>query len=526
MLFFIPKTLMAINIHGLYISSCQRELGVIIKVEKSKIKLLTLKGEFKEIPRHEIVYFTYYSIDSFPDVEISPNNLEKAVQIDTIQNNQIVKFVEGWPIDYSENDISFLTLEGHEVLVARDNIWRIKIKPLEETLIFKNKNPNNYEFVHPYLFRFCPTLRAKNQMEPAMKVYPQQMLNDSVRIKLELDRLQAGRERLDKYYAYQQFYAVPHIYRNLSSLGYWFSYGSRYGGSNSRNNNLTPILENQFSSGVFGYQHLLLTGSAPMPYSIHEETQTQMYYKFKADYLHLGIMLDPNVFLLTEEKYEWKESDLKKIDDGVNPIYGVELGFDYNAFSLQIYADGLNMGINSQQFGYYGPAISFRLGCSYQNHLFKAEFQYDPFVFNQDNYYDCTDDGDSKSGLVSDYMELENQVGLFRFNFSTPYFKNIDLRYSFIYRKINLKNSYQGYTFNDNYNFPDNIRDNIFQYTSHSFSNALYLIYFFKKKYSLGTFVALEYHKATSKTFGQEGKTQETDKNFYPKFGLHASLFF
>ena len=89
-----------------------------------------------------------------------------------------------------------------------------------------------------------------------------------------------------------------------------------------------------------------------MPYSIHEETQTQVYYKFKADYFHMGVMLDPNMFLVPWGKYEWKREDLRKLDDRVNPNFALELGLDYSNFTIQWYIDILNMGVNSDTLGY------------------------------------------------------------------------------------------------------------------------------------------------------------------------------
>lgn len=519
---FIPKIVFAINIHGLYLSSCERELGVILKVEKSKIKLLTLKGEFKEIARHEIIYFTYYSIDSFPDVKIKKSEIADIVQINTVQNNQVVKLVEGWPIDYSERDISFLTLDGHEVLISRENIWQIKIKKINKAINFTTKKNISYSFVHPYIFRLCPAASLKKQSSRPITVYPQQMLNDSVQIKIELDRLQKGRERIGKYNVYQQFYAVPQIYKNSTSLGYWFSYGSRYGASKSRNNNLTPILQNEFSSGIFGYQHLLLTGSAPMPYSIHEEIQTQFYYRFKADYFHMGFMLDPGVFLVPWEKYKWKPADLENLDDGVNPSLALELGLDYSYFTVQWYFDALNMGIRSNDLGYYGPATSHRFSISFQNHYFKTEFQFDPFSFIRDTFYDATEDAEEEEVFVEDGIRLKTQVGIARFNLETSFFESLNIRYSFIYRRIKFKNLYYGNEVNDNFTASDEIKNQLFSYESHSFSNAFYFIKSFKNKYSLGFFAALEYHKAKSKTIDKN----ENKNSFYPKAGVFASLFF
>ena len=68
----------------------------------------------------------------------------------------------------------------------------------------------------------------------------------------------------------------------------------------------------------------------------------------------MGVMLDPNMFLVPYEKYQWKSSDLKKMDDGVNPTFALEFGIDYGFFTGQFYLDSLNMGIRSDSLGFYG----------------------------------------------------------------------------------------------------------------------------------------------------------------------------
>ena len=45
----------ALEVHGVYRTACNRDLGVILKVEKRAIQLLTLDGKIIEVPRHEIV---------------------------------------------------------------------------------------------------------------------------------------------------------------------------------------------------------------------------------------------------------------------------------------------------------------------------------------------------------------------------------------------------------------------------------------------------------------------------------------
>jgi hypothetical protein len=93
-------------------------------------------------------------------------------------------------------------------------------------------------------------------------------------------------------------------------------------------------LENSFSTGPFSYQHQHLTGSAPLIRSTIEEPQTQISYRLKVDYAHMALMLDPNFFLLPEEKYNWTKDSLHHNDARLNEKYFLELGVAYGYFSI------------------------------------------------------------------------------------------------------------------------------------------------------------------------------------------------
>ncbi|MBU1910557.1 MAG: hypothetical protein KJ726_10960, partial [Verrucomicrobia bacterium] len=105
-------------------------------------------------------------------------------------------------------------------------------------------------------------------------------------IRRELDRLRKGYQELVDDIEDQKFYPVPQLYRNRTSLGFWGSLLSRYAASESRSNNLTPLLTNTYSSGPFRYQHIFFTGTTPNGLLLHNEAQTQVFYRFKAAYFH------------------------------------------------------------------------------------------------------------------------------------------------------------------------------------------------------------------------------------------------
>ncbi|HEY6725505.1 MAG TPA: hypothetical protein VI197_15825 [Polyangiaceae bacterium] len=330
----------ALNVHAVYRTACNRELGIIIDVQKREVTLLGLDGNVRRIPRYEVASIAYYPVSG---IAINPEHVHQsrpALEVRTLQNGELVPLLIGWPVDFNQERIAFVNLDGQEVVVHRDRIWSLEYL---EHLPRRGRAPKSaaLDFVHPHAVGFCnqagsgPNLRA---------IFPQQFINDQVVIKRELDRLMEGHDEVREYERDQIFYPMPEIYRNETALGLWTSHGRKHGATASRPNNFTPVLYDELSLGPFGYQHRLITGAAPMPFSVHTEVQTQIYYRFKAAYFHASAMFDPNLLLVGSE-YEWQIDDLAadRPDLRVVEALMVELGFDWGPVALQISPGALGM---------------------------------------------------------------------------------------------------------------------------------------------------------------------------------------
>jgi len=478
----ICESALAININALYLSACRRELGVITGVDNYEVQLLRMDGSVIKVPRYEIIYWAYYPLDMLPIQKNRGGKDLQMVRIDTLHEQNLVPLIQGWPIDFSEGKISFLTLNGGEAVVDRESIWKVSIADTPRDLNFNNQVTRKYEFTHPYSFEYCP-IQYEGQLssrEKPHRVYPQQILSDPVVIKKELDRLKKGHDGIRDYDREQSFYPVPQMYKNITSLGMWVSYPSRYGASESRTN-LTPILIDEFSSGPFGYQRQFLTGTAPIYSSIHEEPQTQIYYSFKADYFHLQAFLDPNV-VLVGTKYKWGIQDVPlNHDDRSKEIGLLEFGFDYGQFAFNFYGAGVvDTGINVLGQFAEDTGNLIRGGLTYRNFNFKVASQY---------------------GATSyDSFGLK----FFRTNVELFFIKNIEFMYSLIYR---------------NQTFADPTK---FQYASTSLTNVAYLQYAMSHRFKVGAFLSLE---SLSNQYGLTS-LYNSSQNLYTKGGLFGSLSF
>ena len=334
----------ALSVNAVYRTACQRELGVILKVEKRDIHLLRLDGRLVKIPRHEIVSILYYPLSQLPlaSVPVPPDLPPMRVQ--TRYHDQIVDLVNGWPIDYSENQVSFLLRSGKDLVIDRGSIWSLAYdhSPAPPTAP-GGQRAEPVTFVHPQTSGFC--VDKTPPAAGARPVFAQQILNDQIVIRRELDRLMEGYQQVLEYEQDQRFYPTPFVYRDRTMLGIWASAFSRYGASSTRSNNFTPLLVDELALGPFRYQHEFLSGAAPNDMFLHHEAQSQIFYRFKAAYFHTSVFFDPNL-LLVGTKYPWREADVEDEthDDRLSETLGIEFGFDWGPLSLELYPAVLGQG--------------------------------------------------------------------------------------------------------------------------------------------------------------------------------------
>ena len=151
-----------------------------------------------------------------------------------------------------------------------------------------NQSSNKFKFVHPHPFRSC---KLESEGQEGFGVFPQHLLEEPILIKNELDHLKKGAEDLEEYVKEKIFYPRPQVYKNTTILGFWAGLNYRYGSTSSRNSNFIPALRSELSEGLYKFQRVIVTGTAPMNFSIHEEPQTQFFYHAKSGLFSFFIFL-------------------------------------------------------------------------------------------------------------------------------------------------------------------------------------------------------------------------------------------
>lgn len=412
-LILISNSSEAMDIKAVYLSSCKREVGVITKSETSSIEMFNLNGQAVKVPRYEIVAISSYPLESFPVKNLNLQNSQAELfSFKTKYKKDLVPLVTGWPITYSKNKLSVLSTSGEEIPFSRDSIWDIEKVASKKSYSFANKIKAKYKFLHPVGLRKCRK-EVFGAGKKIIEVAPQEFISDPIEIKRRLDSIKQEKSRLDMYVRSKDFYAVPQVYTNKTTLGLWLSGNSRHGASENRSNNWAPILQNEFSSGPYGYQHLFLTGAAENMLFVHEEPQTQFYYRFKADYFHLAYYMDPTSILMGK-RYRWFDKELAVGEYRANDVNFIELGFDYGAFSLLL-QQGSEVQIGykeSDSIFYDGQLTVPKIGLEFRNHRFGVNFIYGS---SEENVR--SDDIKDSNGSIIGYKISKFSLDVLRFNY-------------------------------------------------------------------------------------------------------------
>ncbi len=324
-----PSVSHALDIYGVYFGSCKREIGTIINVRDQSFDFLTVKGKIKSLPRYQAIYLAAYPIDLLPISNLSIKGKVDVYSIESRFGNKIKPLLKGWAVNFTEDQVSFLTVNRDEVLVDKVDIWNIKKEKQPVDFRSSVRKFREISFMDPYPFSSCKREQKKNI------IAPQRLYSNAVDVKREFDRLQSGHQELAKFIRRKKFYPRPEVYENKSTLGLWLMSGARYGASKSRSNNFSPFLRNEVSLGAYSYQHLITTGSGPISDGTHLETQMHFYYRMKAEYVHLSVMADPSI-LLVGSQYKWKSEDMDSPDFRGNETIFIEFGFDYGRLSLEL----------------------------------------------------------------------------------------------------------------------------------------------------------------------------------------------
>src|SRR5262249_25969349 len=160
----------------------------------------------------------YYPQSRLPlerTINTGDNGDVPVLRVETLYAGRAVELATGWPIDYSETKISILLANGKDLVIDRNRIWSLHLMPhVGAPLVPAAARVQQPVFVHPQTAVFCP---EEERHGGGQRVFAQQILNDNIVIKRELDRIEEGYAGVVTAAEDQKFYPVPQLYPNRTS---------------------------------------------------------------------------------------------------------------------------------------------------------------------------------------------------------------------------------------------------------------------------------------------------------------------
>ena len=492
LLLFNYKVL-ALDVSTFYTSSnCDYVSGVITEVSERYIYVLDVQGKIQKISRYSIVAVSVYPVDTLSINKIDLKYNDDKPLLFAYKITSPLGAITGWPINFSDTSIALITTSADSVSVKREDIYSIEKVGVSDFYNIQENiaQSNSYILEHPPMFANCDNniINKSNSTNP-YSIAPQEFETNLIVTKNRLDYFQQEIEQLQRYYRNQQFYSTPQVYSNTNLLGLWLTTASRYGSNKNRTNNGAPFFESQFSSGPFGYQHILYTGALPNDLLLHEEIQTQIFYSFKADYFNFSYLLDPNMILVGEQ-FNWSQDELRdRADDRIADKTFINVGLDYKKLSFFVafvnaaiayqgiegnfYSDNLYMNKFGVKFAADNMTFSFIIGSgsstesrdedvitpSEEGTIYEStnQLQYDNTILCQDtSYFDdnadtCAPKIDAnkigvftRDTFITNNIQESINLDTWRFNFAWQWKPDILVSYSIIHRKLNA--IYASYT--------------------------------------------------------------------------------
>lgn len=497
----------AVTLNGVFFGTCKREIGVILDVDESSIQLLNLNGDIKKISRFDVIYLAEYPVGTIPISEITNPEEKNAVIIKTLIDNEPKELARGWPIDFSEKSILFLTIEGQELIISRKNIFEVNEVTNSVGIKFKTSfKKENYQFHYPAMSGHCEVNKTYRKTNGINHIYPQQLIGNAILIKSSFDHFMKGHEQIKAYASDQIFYALPNLYTNNTRIGLWYNINSRHGASDGRNNNLIPYIISDYSDGPFGFQRRIITGTSPLAYNVHEEPQTLFSYEMKADYFHFSFMIDPSL-ILAGPNYDWNKKELDSADDRIFEFFHLALGIDYDNYAFEVALPTYRIGVRNGEYFVNGTSHLYRYGFSYQNQYLKT----DVYLGQTRIHYQTDTNGDPEEYEEGMGADAGSQFAFLRYNLWLNFLKTFKPWYSLIYREYKY--------FRD----PDikNLAD--FKYKSTSITNYLNVNYEFQKDITISGYASVE---MVSMEYESTKNGQGIENKIHLKTGASISLDF
>ena len=205
----------AVEIYGFVTKECQTTIGMIIGINDEEIRLLTVHGELKLLPRNELQHILVYNLVNNPieklDLAHGLRDNLREIYLTDVDKPTLV----GWPVKFIENLIVFYAVDGKTNLIDQDKIL----------IISAAAPPADDKVAKPIVaavkteFGLGNNLPECAQKPHAGEAQPTRMISDKIKIGKFLFSYEQGFNKLGRFQERIRFYARPFLFTRGTRLG-------------------------------------------------------------------------------------------------------------------------------------------------------------------------------------------------------------------------------------------------------------------------------------------------------------------
>lgn len=212
LLLLYSVTTEAVELYSVFDNQCQEFSGYIIAERNNVYDFLSVQGKVTSIHKDEIKGLLAYNFVTPPLSKVSIKNQKlDTIKTLTVENESKVGVFSGFPVQFIEDLVVFLGLDGSVRVHKLDQI--LKIRPFKEVL--KNTPPKSISFD----IQSSGYVQSCEKTGREGKVKPNRILIDRLKIQQFLSTYKTGYSDLRSFEERTYLYARPNLYTQKTRFG-------------------------------------------------------------------------------------------------------------------------------------------------------------------------------------------------------------------------------------------------------------------------------------------------------------------
>lgn len=209
---FIANTALAVELYSIFDKKCKEFTGYIIAENNDVYEVLSTHGQIQSFHKNNIKGILTYNFVSPPLTNINiPKSKTHLIKNLSIDNESKIETFSGFPVQFIEDLIVFLGLDGNIRVHKLDNV--LKIRPINSPLKNNKLTDKNFSIQSAGYIQSCGD---KGQTGSSR---PNRILIDKIKIQQFLSTYKTGYENLQSFEERTYLYSRPQIYKQKTRFG-------------------------------------------------------------------------------------------------------------------------------------------------------------------------------------------------------------------------------------------------------------------------------------------------------------------